>query len=651
MEYASQLRGALGRTLLVTEGRHALVSIHEEGWGRRIRTNGLPESGRSYAPPYNAIEVDLLGILPYLVAEQPKRGLVIGFGGGGTLDALVHTGLEEIEVVELEQRVIDAAAELYPNGGMPLGDPRVELHINDGRHHLLLQRHRGEARYDVIASQPSHPWLAGAANLFTEDFFALVRDNLRPGGVFALWLNGFRIDPKSALAVMNSFERVFPGGVLASVGGPQSPWSSLVLLGGPRPIRWHVADAEVRLREARIAQLLGHYDIRDAVTLLSYFEGPLESFAALDPELRNTDDNAFIETRIPTRYHWGSLDLPAILKRLPENAPVLPPIEGELDLGAVVETALEQSAEQRPWPFVDRTRRLISAHGSALGEVRRALLRARVDLRDPERAEDARARLEAWTHEPEAHRALGLHLAVALRDYRGAARHFEAAYRLSGAARDAYDAARAWHRVDRSQAWAWADRVPESERAEFPRLALYEAERALERNASRDELERRYAALQAYRATEEGRGFAGVDATLARIAEHLGDPVAARAYRDADYARRQEQAKQLLEVINQAFVAGEIEKAADLVAQVQRLVPRDLLGLRAAAELARARGDQVAFEAALKEIERWAPSPRQGQIVTKRIRLVGDDVPLPSPETWPEAEAEPSAGTAAPPAG
>jgi len=654
-QYTSSLRSALGQTLLVTEGRNALVSIHEEGWGRRIRTNGMPESGRRYAPPYNAIEVDLLGIFPYLLAKEPERGLVIGFGGGGTLDALAHTDLGEIEVVELEQRVIDAAAELYPDGGMPLEDPRVELHINDGRHYLLMSRHRGDPGYDVIASQPSHPWLAGAANLFTEDFFALVKDNLRSGGVFALWLNGFRIDPESALAVINSFDRVFPGSVLVSVGGPESPWSSLVLLGGPSPLRWNVAAAQARLAEPEIAKLLGHYELGAMEPLLTYFEGRLADFATLEPELRNTDDNAFIETRIPTRYHWGSLDVPAILRRLPDAAPVLPPIEGELDFEKLAETLLGQSSETRPWPLAMRARRLIAAHGSELSETKRALLRARVDLRDPETEAEARATLERLVgqhpDDPAPHRALGMHAAVAKREFRDAAAHFERAFARSGAGRDAFDAARAWHRIDRQRAWRWAARVPERERRAFPRLALYDAERALANDAPRADLDRYYAALQTYRATDEGRSFEGVDATLADLAQRLGDPIAARAYRDADGAKREKRAQQLLEVINRAFTAGEIEKAAPLIAEVRHLAPTELLGLRAEAELARKRGNVAAFEKALEEIERWAPSLRQGQIVTKRIRLLGEEAHPPAPQEWPEAQQSPGAGAAEIPPG
>jgi spermidine synthase len=106
---------------------------------------------------------------------------LIGLGGGNTLEALLHTGLERIDVVELEQVVIDALPAFVQGRDDPLADPRVHLIVNDGRNELLRAGRDGRPPWDVIASQPSHPWRIGAANLFTEEYFALARAALSPG--------------------------------------------------------------------------------------------------------------------------------------------------------------------------------------------------------------------------------------------------------------------------------------------------------------------------------------------------------------------------------------------------------------------------------------------------------------------------------------
>ncbi len=653
LDYRGAVDSVLANTRLVLEGRHAVVSVHEESWGRRIRTNGMPEASRAFAEPYNSTEVDLLGILPYLVAETPRRGLVIGFGGGGTVDALTHTALQEIEVVELEGRVIEAADTLYAGVPLPLEDPRVRLHVNDGRHHLLLRHHRGEDGYDVIASQPSHPWLAGAANLFTEDFFSLVRDNLSEGGVFALWLNGFRIDPESALAVMTSFDRVFPGGHLVGVGGESSPWSSLVLLGGRRPVVWRSADVATRLAEDALSRALALHGFVGPESLLALFEGPIGAFAALEPQLSNTDDNAFLEARIPRMRTWGTLDPTPVLERLPDDTPVLPPIEGELDLAALSDALFEIDPGVSPWPLLGRARRLHDVHGEPLG-AERALRRARVDLRDPGREADARGRLEALAERPAlrraAHRVLGLHAALRRNQLVEAARHFEAAFAVSGAAQDAYDAARAWRRVDRDTAWRWAQRVPPAEREAFPRLALYAAEAALARGAAPSELAAVRDALLRYRDTEEGRRFDGVNAVLAELALRLGDRDAARAFGDADRRDRQRAAGPVLAQLDAALTREDGATATRLLAELRRLAPSDLSTLHAVARVARARDDTESFEAALAEIERWSPTLAGGRFEAQRIRRSARALDAPEPGATPptgwEGRAPPEAGPA-----
>ena len=95
----------------VAEGRSSIVTVYERPGSRLLRTNGLPEAGFQYSPPYFMLSSVLLGVMPYLFAEAPERALVIGLGGGNTLRALVDTPLPAIEVVELEPRVVEAQAD------------------------------------------------------------------------------------------------------------------------------------------------------------------------------------------------------------------------------------------------------------------------------------------------------------------------------------------------------------------------------------------------------------------------------------------------------------------------------------------------------------------------------------------------------------
>ena len=185
----------------VKEAGYTAVSLHKK-------------AGFTYQPPHYPQETVLLGVLPWLIGERSDNALVVGLGGGNTLRTLLQVGVPAIEVVELEKGVVDAVSVLHRGRDNPVEDPRVTLHVADGRNQLLLGQLAGGPRYDLIASQPSHPWRIGAANLFTEDFFRVAQAALTERGVFATWLNGFRMDETSLLAVLNSFERVFPGAIL-----------------------------------------------------------------------------------------------------------------------------------------------------------------------------------------------------------------------------------------------------------------------------------------------------------------------------------------------------------------------------------------------------------------------------------------------------
>jgi predicted membrane-bound spermidine synthase len=584
--YRSELARRAATQTFLAEGREAVVTVYDRPGSRLLRSNGLPEADFQFAPPYYPVSSVLLGALPALLAEHSERALVIGLGGGNTLRVLTETPLAEIDVVELEQSVAAAQEALYRGRANPLSDPRVRLRVDDGRHHLLREARSDAPRYDVIASQPSHPWRVGAANLFTEEFFRLVHARLADGGCFALWINGFRMDEASLLAVLASFERVFPGAALvdASAHGDRE---DLLLVGGRRPLAVDVARVAARLRAPALAARLAPYELDRAEALLARFEAPAAAFAALAPGAANTDDNAFVETRV-ARLH-AALDYAALEARLAPGTPVLPPLSGALDTGAVADALLGSGHEAAPLPTARKLARLLETNGASLAPPRRALLEARARLRAGREAEARRALAAlaaAQPGDPGALRALGRHLALARGDFAAAADAFAQAFARSASADDAYDAGRSLQRVDPARAARWFERIPARERTRFPRLALYAAERALAEHAPRRELAALCVALLAYRDTEEGREFPSVNAVLARLSRALGDEAAAR---DFSAAARHEP-------------GGPGARAL------------------ADARFAQERGDAAGVAAALRELRFWAPSLRAGIGAENRFR-------------------------------
>jgi spermidine synthase len=608
---------------LLIEGRSAIVTVADTPLARQLGSNGLPESGLRFEPPYYTLETILLGALPFLIAAEPERALVVGLGGGNTLTALRRTSVGQIDVVELEAGVARAVDALYAGRESPLVDPRVALQIDDGRHRLLLGRHRGGGDYDIIASQPSHPWLQGAANLFTEEYFALARDNLSEGGVFALWLNGFRTDAESVLAVVTSFERVLPGSLLFN--GVQHPnRASLLLLGGRRPLTIDPEAWTERLAQGELSRTLALFGLEGTEDLLAQLEGPAAAFAAIRPTVRNTDDNAFVETRISRRFDWRELDFSEIESELPKNAPVLPPLARAVDVEAVARALIDVAETSGHAGYERKLERLLRAHADGVPEVVAASLRLESELltsRQPRAALDELRRLAAAHPEPAPHRALGRHLARRERRFDEAAAAFSEAHARSGDPSDAYDAGRSLHYVDPEGAWEWFERIPAPERERFPRLAYYAAERALALRRPTHELADHLEALEAFRDTAKGRQYRGTNDLLARLATAIGDTVAATQHADAAYRERSARAEPWLARASEHLAKSELPAAWAALAQAADLLPGDPRVAKLRAEVTLRRGEPRSLLAALGDLRSTAPSLAEAVRTENRLRV------------------------------
>src|SRR5581483_6687950 len=115
----------------------------------------------------------MLGLLGVLRQPQPKRAFVIGLGTGSTAGwlAAVPT-MERVDVVELEPLVLDVARACAAVNHDAMNNPKVHVVIGDARETLLTTTER----YDVIASEPSNPYRAGIASLFTQEYYRAASD-------------------------------------------------------------------------------------------------------------------------------------------------------------------------------------------------------------------------------------------------------------------------------------------------------------------------------------------------------------------------------------------------------------------------------------------------------------------------------------------
>jgi len=275
------LRGVGAEQLRFDEGWNATISVWRNGSNAWLKTNGKADAS-SVADMNTQV---LLGTLPALVHPRPARALVIGFGSGTTVRTLADApDVAAIDVVEIERAVLRAAPLFADVNRGVLADPRVRVIEDDARSALQL----GGRPYDVIVSEPSNPWVAGVAGLFTPEFFGVVRSRLVEDGVFAQWLQMYRVDMGTVAVVVANLRRVFPHVEMWYANS-----ADLVLLASNRPLVWDRGRVERFLRPGTpsASAMRDWLLIRAPDDLLGYFIMDDRGTAALAREAGFTHDD------------------------------------------------------------------------------------------------------------------------------------------------------------------------------------------------------------------------------------------------------------------------------------------------------------------------------------------------------------------------
>ena len=144
---------------------------------------------------------------PEAVHPKLKHALLICFGVGNTAKALTDTkSLDSIDVVDISRDVLTMNRVIYPNKAhSPLSDPRVRVHIEDGRYFLQTTAER----FDLITGEPPPPQAAGVVNLYTREYFQLMYNRLSEGGMVTYWLPLNLLTDVSTKAILHAFCDVF----------------------------------------------------------------------------------------------------------------------------------------------------------------------------------------------------------------------------------------------------------------------------------------------------------------------------------------------------------------------------------------------------------------------------------------------------------
>lgn len=155
----------------------------------RVDVNGIPHQAIVSSDRRLATEPIYFTPYDWVVGNRLDHVLVVGAGNGSDVAIALAKGARHVDAVEIDPRLHELGVELHPN--RPYDDPRVAVHIDDGRAFL----ERTKRRYDLILfSLPDSLTLVSGQSslrlesyLFTLEAIELARDRLAPGGAFAMY--------------------------------------------------------------------------------------------------------------------------------------------------------------------------------------------------------------------------------------------------------------------------------------------------------------------------------------------------------------------------------------------------------------------------------------------------------------------------------
>ena len=239
-----------------------------------------------------------LGYVPILTHPNPKSVLIVGFGAGITAgDFVTYPTIEKIKICDIEPKIPPASTEHFREvNHNVLNDPRTQMVYDDARHYILTTREK----FDIISTDPIHPFVKGLASLYSVEYFKLLRDHLKPGGVVTQWIPIYESDFATVKSEIASFMAAFKY-VEIFANRVDGGGYDLTLLGHETPLVLDVAGAEARLalpEYALMRQSLNEVGFPSAQSLLDTYVADKEGLRGWFDQLPKTQLNHDTDMRL-----------------------------------------------------------------------------------------------------------------------------------------------------------------------------------------------------------------------------------------------------------------------------------------------------------------------------------------------------------------
>lgn len=200
-----------GRLIYHKDGKTATVSLTlDSQGGMSIRTNGKSDAGINISSIGKALPdeytMTLLAVIPMAINPSARTVANIGLGSGLTTNTLLGNHLlKEVDTIEIEEKMVEAARYFGQRVELTFKDPRSKIHIDDAK--TFFSAHN--RKYDIIISEPSNPWVSGVSGLFSEEFYHRVNRHLSSDGLFVQWVQLYEIDLNLVASIFKAISSNF----------------------------------------------------------------------------------------------------------------------------------------------------------------------------------------------------------------------------------------------------------------------------------------------------------------------------------------------------------------------------------------------------------------------------------------------------------
>ena len=256
-----------------------------------LRINGKVDASATGDRPTQL----MLAHLPLMVRPGSKDVFCFGMGSGITAGTVLDYPVTNLTIAENCEPVLQAARLFAQwNHGVYTND-RTHIYHDDARTVLKLSPHQ----YDAIIAEPSNPWMAGVASVFSREFYQLAASRLKPGGLMTQWFHIYEMDDRTLYLVLRTFASVFPKMEIWDLGdndiillGSQQAWET-----GPDIYRKVFALSQPRADLATIGLM------EPETVPARQFASQQTAFAIPGPGSIHTDDHPILDYEAPKAFY------------------------------------------------------------------------------------------------------------------------------------------------------------------------------------------------------------------------------------------------------------------------------------------------------------------------------------------------------------